>query len=150
MRRDAKAKARHGESGEKDETSLPRTHQKQTTRIKRRSEGTRGSYYPLRSLTRSPAVGEPPSDPDPVAPAAECARLRPIITPPSSSSSETRNSARSGVVAAAVIVSTGRTKYRPIELCIAAFAAPPIPPLSSALGGETAIRWLGIGDCFLY
>jgi hypothetical protein len=42
------------------------------------------------------------------------------------------------------------TKYRPIALRTAAFAAPPIPPLSSAPGGETVIRWLGIGDCFLY
>lgn len=98
--------------------------------------------YPLRSLTRSPVA---------VAPAAECARLRPMTTPPSSSSSETGTSAGVDVVVVAVvIVLAGMTKYRPIALRTAAFAAPPIPPPSSAPGEESLIRWLGIGDCFLY
>lgn len=104
--------------------------------------------YPLRSLHRSPpaAVAELPFDP--VAPAVECARLRPMITPPSASSSPTGICAGAGV--AVVVVLAGMTKYLPIERRTAASAAPPMPPPSSAPGGETVIRWLGIGDCFLY
>jgi hypothetical protein len=120
--------------------------------LRKRNEGTCSQMYPLRSLHRSPpaAVAELPSDP--VAPAAECARLRPMTTLPSSSSSETRTSARAGVavVTVVVVVLAGMTKYRPIAWRTAAFAAPPMPPPSSAPGGETAIRWLGIGDCLLY
>jgi hypothetical protein len=75
-----------------------------------------------------------------------------MTTLPSSSSSETRISARARVAVVAVVgvVPAGMTKYRPIVRRTAAFAAPPIPPPTNAPGGETVIRWLGIGDCFLY
>jgi hypothetical protein len=108
--------------------------------------------YPLRSLHRSPAAAVAVLLSDPVAPAAECVRLRPMTTLPSSSSSETRTSAGGGVAVAAVVVVVlaGMTKYRPIARRTSAFAAPPMPPPSSAPGEETVIRWLGIGDCFLY
>jgi hypothetical protein len=103
---------------------------------------------PLRSLHRSPAATVAALPSDPVAPAAECARLRPMTTVPSSSSSDTRKSA--GERIAVVVVLAGMTKYRPIARRTATFAALPMPPPSSAPGGETVIRWLGIGDCFLY
>ena len=112
--------------------------------------------YPLLSLHRSPAavVAEHLSG-DPVASTAECARLRPMTTLPSSSSSETRTSTGAGVAAAVVVVVVvvvlaGMMKYRPIVRRTVAFAAPPTSPPSGAPSREIVIRWLGIGDCFLY
>lgn len=109
-------------------------------------------YYPLRSLHRSPAVGVVALPSDLVTPVAECARFRPMTTLPSSSPSETRASAGAGVavIAVAVVDLAGMMKYLPIARRTAAFAVPPMPPLSSTSGRETVIRWLGIGDSFLY
>jgi hypothetical protein len=85
-------------------------------------------------------------------PPAEWERLRPITTLSSSPTLETRTSAGAVAVVVAVVAAAvleGTIKYRPIARRTAAFAVPPISP-SNDPGGETGIRWLGIGDCFLY
>jgi hypothetical protein len=132
------------------------TNKQQPKQKKKKKREIKTFHY----LLRSPAAALL-SDPDAASFApdiAACARLRPMTTLPSPSPSETSAGSAAAAVFVVVVFLEGITKYRPIALRTAAFAAPPMPAppgcvlvlVAIVIGSETDRWWPGTGEHFLY